>query len=63
MRNYTFLRLSGGRLVRTDVYEFFDDVRAVGLAKALPDKVDCEIWDGDRLVDRVRREEPQPAAH
>lgn len=62
MRDYTFLRLSGGRLVRTDVYEFFDDVRAIGLAKALPDGVDCEIWDGDRLVDRVRREEHRQVA-
>jgi hypothetical protein len=61
MRDYTFLRLSGGRLVRTDVYEFFDDVCAIGLARALPDRVDCEIWDGDRLVDRVRRAE-RPSA-
>ena len=55
MQNYVFLRFFGGRVVRTDRYEFPDDLRAICLARALPESVDCEIWEHDRLVTRIYR--------
>ena len=57
MTDYRLYGLDGvDRVASGEWFEADDDDAAVDVAKQMMDGHDCELWQGSRLVARIRRE-------
>ena len=57
MTDYRLYGLDGvDRVASGDWFEADDDDDAVEVARQMMDGHDCELWQGSRLVARIRRE-------
>ncbi len=54
MASYRFRLLSHGRLMRTAIQDFADDLDALDRARELSAGFDVEVWEGTRRAARVK---------
>jgi hypothetical protein len=62
MPEYRIYTLKNGRNIAAppEVVEWPTDLRAIEEAKILLDRYDIEVWQGERLVIRLRPDRPRP---